>query len=236
MGFPADMAKAREQFKAQLTKRQAGIRQLESLNAELARARETQAIAQREEERCRQEMQAGQEDHGRARKTLAETLDRFLVEFYAWQNDLSELPLESREDWWESTEDWLDTRTGSFPLEESIAKAHRDAQTELLNHRGKLARQREGLEAEALEIGEALATLREGRIPEPPPPYTRAQDTRDARPGAPLWRLCGFREEIAPERRMGARGGAGSRGPARCLARSRRQPSPPGVARCFPRP
>jgi uncharacterized protein (TIGR02680 family) len=60
------------------------------------------------------------------------------------------------------------------------------------------------------DVSAQLATLREerdrllrGETERPPAPYTRAPDVREGRPGAPLWQVVDFRDQVSPAERAG---------------------------------
>jgi uncharacterized protein (TIGR02680 family) len=53
------------------------------------------------------------------------------------------------------------------------------------------------------EILDERDRLRQGEHQPPPIPYTRDEQSRHSRSGAPLWKLCDFRDTVSTERRAG---------------------------------
>jgi uncharacterized protein (TIGR02680 family) len=100
-------------------------------------------------------------------------------------------------------EAWLQTISGSNPLELAVSAAGRDAarrieraQVQASANADETRVTIDGLEC---EIGE----LESGLQPTPLAPYTRGVDARQQRAGAPLWQLVDFRDDVARDDRAG---------------------------------
>ena len=120
---------------------------------------------------------------------------------YEWEATLEVLPLVKGEDWHALLDTWA---TGELaPSAQRIDAAYAGAAEALADERSRCARALEDQAAPRAETLAALQRLSAGRQPEPATPYTRAEDARVARPGAPLWKLCEFRDEVSAEARSG---------------------------------
>ena len=193
---------------------QAGaVRRLRTLHREREDAR--RAAAQRAD--------AAREQRGRvdaARAEAAEAAARveaaaeaFLEAFDAWAAGLIELPLdasavrEQLETWLEaetSGADWPGAGAAHPPLEVAADAAADARRTEIAAGRALVEARRSRLSDERAELEQSIADLESGVHEPPPAPHTRAADARPGnRPGAPLWRLVGFRENLPEDERAG---------------------------------
>jgi hypothetical protein len=124
-------------------------------------------------------------------------------QIFRWEASLEVLPILKGEDWNGLLEAWLETPDTASPLTERIDIAYESAMQRISDERSQSDRAQKEQAKARIEIIDELDSLRAGRQPEPPTPYTRVPETRLDRSGAPLWKLCDFREEISDADRAG---------------------------------
>ncbi|WP_445001133.1 TIGR02680 family protein [Halomonas mongoliensis] len=155
--------------------------------------------ARREEETLANREEEWQEATG-ARAEAAEALQAGWREHLA---ALEELNPEDPEALLAELAPWCDHLSGKDPAEAGLSTA-RDARREALGQqRHGLASRRESLEAERAELEAERQRLETGETRLPPAPHTRDEESREARPGAPLWQLVDFRPGLEAKRRAG---------------------------------
>ena len=98
---------------------------------------------------------------------------------------------------------WLQTVSGANPLEQAAAAAGRDAARRIERAQVQAGARAEQARATTDELEREIEELESGLHPTPPVPYTRAADARAQRPGAPLWQLLDFRDDVSPDDRAG---------------------------------
>ena len=132
-----------------------------------------------------------------------ETTERLCAAFRQWRETLTVLALGPDDDLEDALRTWCASGQGGFPLQAEVGAALQDAVS-------RLARQLERSEQQLEDERQTLRTLQAERERvvsgehEPPPlDPTRDEASRSDRPGAPLWRLCDFRETIPKARRAG---------------------------------
>jgi uncharacterized protein (TIGR02680 family) len=100
-------------------------------------------------------------------------------------------------------EAWLQTVSGSNPLEPAVAAAGRGAARRIERAQVQAGARAGEARAAIEELEREIEELESGVHPTPPVPYTRAADMRAQRAGAPLWQLVDFRDDVSPEDRAG---------------------------------
>ena len=115
----------------------------------------------------------------------------------------SELELPDAAAAFAALETWLETVSGTNPLELAVSGAGRDAARRIERAQVRASASADATRAMIEDLGREIEELESGVHPLPPVPYTRGADTREHRPGAPLWQLIDFRDEVTPEDRGG---------------------------------
>ncbi len=100
-------------------------------------------------------------------------------------------------------EGWVDTLDGPNPVTAAVDEAARRATAELGRRQAEVDAERATAERERDRLDEEIARLEAGGHDAPPTPYTRDQQTRDARAGAPLWKVIDFVDGVPDEHRAG---------------------------------
>ena len=195
--------KTSKAFDHTIAERARAITLLRQRNAEL-----TRTIQRRKEEETR--FQERRDDVVRCEETetalrveRTRVLEEISARIYDWETSLEVLPIAKREDWRISLERWLEMLDTTSPLAERLGVAHQTATQMLSEERSQSKRALVEQAATRNELTDELDSLRAGRQTEPPAPHTRASDSRINRPGAPLWKLCGFRDDVGAADRAG---------------------------------
>jgi uncharacterized protein (TIGR02680 family) len=98
---------------------------------------------------------------------------------------------------------WVETLNGPNPLRSAVESAGRSAAAELARADAEQERRQAEADADAAELEAEIARLEAGEHDAPPVPHTRDPVAREGRPGAPLWQLVDFRDELSGEHRAG---------------------------------
>jgi uncharacterized protein (TIGR02680 family) len=118
-----------------------------------------------------------------------------LAALRAWAASLRELPFSALDDQEDALERWCDQAQGEAPWMPPLRESERTAHKRIADARAALDQRRQDLAARRATLVEEQTQLQNGRHQPPPPPYVRAA-SRDARPGAPLWRVVDFHDNV----------------------------------------
>jgi uncharacterized protein (TIGR02680 family) len=192
-------------LEAWLDERRRAVAHLEQILRELAAREATLRETRQRAEGLREDAATQAERAADAESALAAALDDFVTRLAAWEGSLKVLHAAAfprdRDRTWEM-EGWLERREGEPPFDRELAAAREQVAREQAAGRSRLETESAAREAAIAKLRDELRQLREGRQPEPPPPPVRA--TREAdRPGAPLWKLCDFRDTVPDAERGG---------------------------------
>ncbi|HEY0790165.1 MAG TPA: TIGR02680 family protein [Chthoniobacterales bacterium] len=194
---------ARTDFDRTVAERRRVILILRENNSVVARNVDLRKQEEIRFEQRRDDVARCEEALANARTECGQALEDALTGIHQWEAALQLLPMTKGVDWRVLLERWLDATGRPSPLTEYVEAAHRSAAQTVFDAR---SRQKTALAEQATarrEAADELDGLRAGRQPEPPTPHTRMADARAGRPGAPFWKLCGFRDHVAPEDRAG---------------------------------
>ncbi|MFG2485158.1 TIGR02680 family protein [Streptomyces virginiae] len=100
-------------------------------------------------------------------------------------------------------QEWTRHQHGPYPARRHASEAHSATAAALADQAAESAQRRAGLAARTRDTEQELAALESGGRRGPQAPYTRTPGLRDQAPGAPLWRLIDFREEVTDQDRAG---------------------------------
>ncbi|MBB5868601.1 uncharacterized protein (TIGR02680 family) [Allocatelliglobosispora scoriae] len=100
-------------------------------------------------------------------------------------------------------EGWVETLDGDNPAERAITEAVTAATTDFARSDAALEVQERAATARIAELDSERQRLAEGGHEPPPQPHTRDVTARQARPGAPLWRVVDFAETVSDADRAG---------------------------------
>lgn len=160
------------------------------------REREETRFEQRREDvvRCEEEEQ-------RRRIERCRVLEELVRRLCEWEAGLEELPIVKGEDWLVLLDGWAEEEP--VPTVQRLELAYDNASQIFANQRSECARAFAEQESLRKDADASLKSLKEGRQVEPPVPHTRADGIREGRLGAPLWKVCEFRDDVATEARTG---------------------------------
>lgn len=99
--------------------------------------------------------------------------------------------------------DWARDASGESPARAAVAAAAAEAQTRISRERAEAEQTARRWAEELAGVRAEIATLAEGRDPEPPHSPARDPQARAAVSGAPLWRLTDFAEALPSDKCAG---------------------------------
>ncbi|WP_183068315.1 TIGR02680 family protein [Streptomyces sp. gCLA4] len=100
-------------------------------------------------------------------------------------------------------QEWTRHQDGPYPARRLATEAHSATAAVLADQAAQSAHHQARLAARTRETEQELAGLESGGRRGPQAPYTRTPGLREQAPGAPLWRLIDFREEVTAHDRAG---------------------------------
>ncbi|MDX3387153.1 TIGR02680 family protein [Streptomyces niveiscabiei] len=103
----------------------------------------------------------------------------------------------------DALQDWVTHLRGPSPARVHTADAHRARAARLADAAASLGQRLAGLEARRAEAERELGDLEAGGQRGPAAPHTRTPGVRDQAPGAPLWRLVDFHDQVGAGERAG---------------------------------
>ncbi|MFE7410294.1 TIGR02680 family protein [Streptomyces laurentii] len=93
-------------------------------------------------------------------------------------------------------QEWTHHLDGPYPARVHATRAHTARSADLADQAAEAARRAAELSARVDDVRQELTVLHAGGGHEPQPPSTRTPGLRETLPGAPLWRLVDFRDEL----------------------------------------
>ena len=99
--------------------------------------------------------------------------------------------------------EWVVVIEGDNPAQQALYGAQQDASRRLAARQNGLDGERALIAAERGALADERHRIEAGVDAAPPAPTTRAADARDARAGAPFWRLVEFRDDVEAGQRAG---------------------------------
>lgn len=98
---------------------------------------------------------------------------------------------------------WVETLAGPNPAAAAVSAAGHAAMGELATAGAELDAREHAVRQRIAELTEERQRLERGEDSAPPVPHTRSEMAREDRPGAPLWRLVDFVDDIGDTARAG---------------------------------
>ncbi|MEW2382857.1 TIGR02680 family protein [Micromonospora sp. NPDC047707] len=183
--------------------RRSALRTLDRLRSTAEAARDRAERAREEVDRLDAEVAAADLRIADAETAATDAGHRLVDQTREHLAGLVELPVGDPEAVLAELELWVASLAGENPAARETARAARAA-TETLARADAALDAEEGGAGAALAQAEAeLRELEEGGHHPPPSPYTRADEVRRDRPGAPLWRVVDFEPEVTQRARAG---------------------------------
>ena len=189
---------------SELSARQhAGIRRVETLLRRWEEAQRALVSARHGTEQRERELAGVAERRDEAQQHLRGRSDDYARDIRAHLDDSTELALADAATALAALDEWLEILAGANPLDQAILEAGHAAV-------GRLEREQAEIDARTREVRSAIAELERecaelesGVQPAPFAPPTRAAGVRSGRPGAPLWQLVDFRDDLDAGQRAG---------------------------------
>ncbi|SCF89025.1 TIGR02680 family protein [Streptomyces sp. Ncost-T10-10d] len=143
------------------------------------------------------------ETHGEAEENAARAgralLDDVRERARAWK----ELAYSDETGLLDDLQEWTRHLDGPYPARVRATRAHAARSAALADQAAEAARETTELAERTADARRELAALEAGAGREPQPPATRTPGLRETLPGAPLWRLVDFRDELPEADRAG---------------------------------
>jgi len=195
-----DAQRSAENAAAQQIRR---IHTLRQLNELLFKADERLRTAVQEEDRIQAEldrtMAAHRDQHDELRRAT-----RALVDAYRqWANSLNELQTGDLESALAALTLWCETLENGNPAQEWVRSCEQKAIRGIADMRAQLEQELAKANRLLEDLEQERGRLESGRHVPPPAPYTRDVDSRANRPGAPLWLVCDFNDDVDAPTRAG---------------------------------
>jgi uncharacterized protein (TIGR02680 family) len=182
-------------------KRQRGLTHLTALNLTVAGARAAHDRAHERREREHAGLREREEAHLQAEASAADAGRDLVDAVRAFLGSAAMLGVPDSEAVLGKLADWVESLDGGNPAQGAVDDAYRMALQRLSAERAGLESHHSDLERERAKLEAERARLEAGEHAEPVVPYTRGEGVREARDGAPLWKLVEFREAVAPKTR-----------------------------------
>ena len=198
-GWEQDLPRARRATQAVADRQSQAVGQLERLLAEAEDRRRVLQVARAEEDRLMAEVQAAAERLTAAEQESAGRAWELARAYRVYLDGLAELRIGDPGELIGAVEAWAARGDGANPAAATIDDAARAAGTELGRLGAELSARRAAHAGHAHELETEIERLRAGGHDAPPVPHTRQPDSRDNRPGAPLWKVTDFAPDV-PER------------------------------------
>ncbi|HEU5390044.1 MAG TPA: TIGR02680 family protein [Streptosporangiaceae bacterium] len=197
----ADLPRARRTAQAVAGRQAEAIGQLERLLADVAGRSSALDRARDEVDRLTAEIQAAADRVAAAEQLAATRAAELTGAYRGYQAELTELRVDDPDELIELISGWAATGDGENPARRVIDDAARSAGDALGRQGAELSARREALTVTVAELTAEIERLEAGGHDAPPAPYSRDPRVRDARPGAPLWKVTDFAPGVPDEHR-----------------------------------
>ena len=191
-----DLPRARREARAVADRQARAVDRLEQLLAEVAERRRALNTARVEADRLTAEIQAAAARVAVAEETAAARAAELAGFYRTYLGGLTELCVADPDDLIEIVTAWAATGEGENPARRVVDDAARAAVDAFGRREAELSGRRTTQRDRADELAAEIQRLAAGGHDAPPVPYTRAPEVRDARPGAPLWKVIDFAPDL----------------------------------------
>jgi uncharacterized protein (TIGR02680 family) len=202
-GWFEDLPRARRAAHDVADRQTQAIGQLERLLDEAAVRRSALAAAQAEVDRLTSEIQAAIDRVAAAEHVAAARAAELTTAYHGYLAGLTELRVDDPDELIEMVREWAATGEGENPARREIDDAARSAVDALGRQDAQMSARRDGYLAAAADLRAEVGRLQAGGHDTPPLPHTRDPQVRDARPGAPLWKVTDFAPGVPKQHQAG---------------------------------
>jgi uncharacterized protein (TIGR02680 family) len=202
-GWFEDLPRARRAAHDVADRQAQAIGQLERLLDEAAARRSALAAAKAEVDRLTSEIQAAIDRVVAAEHVAAGRAAELTTAYHDYLAGLTELRVGDPDELVEMVREWAATGEGENPARREIDDAARSAVDALGRQDAQMSARRDGFLAAAADLTAEIGRLQAGGHDAPPAPHTRDPQVRDARPGAPLWKVTDFAPGVPKQHQAG---------------------------------
>lgn len=200
---PPDPAAAASAVDTEVRRRRDAVAEVRRLADQVAVAREHAGRQEETRDRAGRQRSATAEQFATAGAVLAERGEAHLAATQEWIAGLAELPLPDAVELLDRLAGWVEAPVGNDPLAEGVQAAGRSAAAALAEQALQSRQAAERSAAQRQDAVDERDRLRAGVDAPPTPSPVRGIDGRRGRPGAPLWQLMDFREQVPDGDRAG---------------------------------
>ncbi|MGV8964879.1 MAG: TIGR02680 family protein [Cellulomonas sp.] len=136
-------------------------------------------------------------------RVLEDAVTGYAVRLGDYVRSLTILVVEDDDDVLDLSARWAVAQDGPAPARRAIERAAAEATSQIAASRARSENEKSELSAELAEVRARLAELDQGETPQPAGLPTRDTRVRASAPGAPLWRLTDFAENLDATDRAG---------------------------------
>jgi uncharacterized protein (TIGR02680 family) len=202
-GWLEDLARARRAAQEVAHRQAQAVGQLERLLDAVASRGSALGAAQAEVDRLTAEIQAATGRLAAAEQAAAVQAAQLAAKYRSYLAGLSELRVDDPGQLIEVVTEWAATGDGENPARREIDDAARSAVDALGRQDAQLSARRDGFTNAAAELAAEIGRLEAGGHDAPPAPHTRDSQVRDARAGAPLWKVTDFAPGVPEQHQAG---------------------------------
>ncbi|MFC3451392.1 TIGR02680 family protein [Amycolatopsis speibonae] len=188
---------------ALIERRTKAVDQLRQLLNAATQAEAALRSARESVDRITAEQQGVSERITTAEKNIAEHGAALVTSYRSYLAEVEQFTLSDVDELLDSLDTWTETLTGDSPAASAVEEAVLRATAELGRGQATLEAGRTAAETEQQAISDEIARLEAGGHDAPPTPYTRDEEARTGRPGAPLWKVVDFVPGVDAEHRAG---------------------------------
>ncbi|MBS2535914.1 TIGR02680 family protein [Catenulispora sp. NF23] len=198
-----DPSAARQSAEALIRTRHQALSGLRALHKTSEDAARRLGAARSAADRAASTATAAAETAAEAAATVTRHGNALVGAWESWSGACSELVLGDREAALSELAGWVATLDGPNPAARQAEESGR-AQSAQLNRRvADVDAARVRAEGELSTVTDEIARLDQGHHDAPPIPHTRDTSTRTDRPGAPLWKVVDFHDDVPDQDRAG---------------------------------
>jgi uncharacterized protein (TIGR02680 family) len=202
-GWLEDLPRARRAAHEVADRQAQAIGQLERLLDAVASRRSALGAAQAEVDRLTAEIQAAADRLAAAERAAAAQAAELAANYRSYLDGLAELRVDDPGWLIDMVTEWAATGDGENPARREIGDAALSAVDALVRQDTQLSARRDAFMATAAELTADIGRLEAGGHDAPPAPHTRDPQVRDARPGAPLWKVTDFAPGVPEQHQAG---------------------------------
>ncbi|MFG3310093.1 TIGR02680 family protein [Streptomyces wuyuanensis] len=182
---------------------QRSLAHVEGLLEAAERATATHRRASGRLDEAESDLAVAAESHGAAEEGVARAGQALLDAVRERARDWTELAFPDETGLLDELQEWTRRLDGPYPARVHAARAHTVRSADLADRAAEAARRASAIAERTDEARRELAALEAGGGREPQPPATRTPGLREQLPGAPLWRLVDFRDDLPESDRAG---------------------------------